>query len=109
MLTCHIHTRGVLSRQWNFGQQDHFHSVDCVIQGVDAAYHFEQCSRIITYQCQIAGKTVANTKELAELFERADRDVETCYLSAAGHNLWRAGLAYETFPFRKVISIEIAV
>jgi len=86
-----------------------FHSVDCVIQGVGAAYHFEQCCRILAYQCEITCKSfAAGNKELAELFDKASGDLETCYLSAAGHNLWRAGAAYETFPFRKVLSFQTA-
>jgi hypothetical protein len=33
-------------------------------------------------------------------------DLETFYLSATGHHLWRGGKLYEDFPFRKVVSIQ---
>jgi 2-polyprenyl-3-methyl-5-hydroxy-6-metoxy-1,4-benzoquinol methylase len=86
-----------------------FHSVDCVVEGSGAAFHFEQCSRVAAYQSEIAGKTLFGPAKLIELFAEADRDLETCYLSAAGHNLWRAGAVYDTFPFRKVLSFQTAV
>jgi SAM-dependent methyltransferase len=85
-----------------------FHSVDCVTQGNNATYHFEQCLRIARYQREIAGKPPVEREELAELFQRADSDVETCYLSAAAHNLWRGTLPYSRFPFRKVLSLQTA-
>ena len=47
-------------------------------------------------------------RDIAKLFERARHDLETCYLSAAGHNLWRGAQPYETFPFRKVLSFQLA-
>jgi SAM-dependent methyltransferase len=83
-----------------------FHSVDCVTHGNDASYHFEQCLRIANYQREIAGGSSMERKALVELFERADEDIETCYLSAAGHNLWRSKTPYEMFPFRKVLSFQ---
>jgi hypothetical protein len=86
-----------------------FHSVDCVVQGSGAAYHFEQCWRIANYQREIAGGSSMERKALVELFERADEDIETCYLSAAGHNLWRSETPYEMFPFRKVLSFQTQV
>jgi len=84
-----------------------FHSVDCVTHGKDASYHFEQCLRIANYQREIAGGSSMERKALVELFERADEDIETCYLSAAGHNLWRSKprmkcfLSERCFPFKQ--------
>jgi SAM-dependent methyltransferase len=83
-----------------------FHSVDCVTAGNGAAYHFEQCLRIVNYHCEIAGEQLMERNLLVELFDRANSDVETCYLSAAGHNLWRGNAPYEMFPFRKVLSFQ---
>ena len=83
-----------------------FHSVDCVTAGNGAEHHFEQCLRIVNYQREIAGGSSMERKALLELFERADEDIETCYLSAAGHNLWRSKTPYEMFPFRKVLSFQ---
>jgi 2-polyprenyl-3-methyl-5-hydroxy-6-metoxy-1,4-benzoquinol methylase len=83
-----------------------FHCVDCVTEGTGARYHIEQCLRILSYQHNLAGKCETRSEDIMEFFRQADRDLETCYLSPAGHNLWRAGAAYDTFPFRKVLSFQ---
>ena len=85
-----------------------FHSVDCVIQGAHTTYHCDQCSRILAYQNAIAESKAVSEQALIELINRAYDDTETYYLSAAGHNLWRGGLSYDEFPFRKVISLQFA-
>jgi SAM-dependent methyltransferase len=85
-----------------------FHSIDCVSEGNDAGYHFDQCFRISSYQCDMAGGLLKR-EELGELLTHARADIETYYLSAAGHNLWRGGLPYDRFPFRKVLSLQTAV
>jgi 2-polyprenyl-3-methyl-5-hydroxy-6-metoxy-1,4-benzoquinol methylase len=85
-----------------------FHSVDCVIQGAHTTYHCDQCSRILAYQNAIAESKAVSEQALIELINRAHDDTETYYLSAAGHNLWRGGLSYDEFPFRKVISLQFA-
>lgn len=85
-----------------------FHSVDCVTQGAHAAYHCEQCIRIANYQDTIAGREAVSKEALVDLINRASSDVETYYLSAAGHNLWRGSIPYDEFPFRKVISVQLA-
>jgi SAM-dependent methyltransferase len=85
-----------------------FHSVDCVIQGEATDYHAEQCFRIFNYQRKLAGRTFVPREDLNQLLVTAESDVETCYLSAAGHNLWRGGKKCRTFPFRKVISVQFA-
>jgi hypothetical protein len=41
------------------------------------------------------------------LVERLKSDVETFFLSPQGHNNWRNGQPYETFPFRKVASLQM--
>jgi hypothetical protein len=42
---------------------------------------------------------------LVQLEVRLRNDVETYYLSPSGHQLWRGGLPYNQFPFRKIVSI----
>jgi hypothetical protein len=37
------------------------------------------------------------------------QDLETFYLAAEGHHLWRGGMAYDDFPFRKVVSAQTVV
>ncbi len=85
-----------------------FHSVDCVIEGTGAAYHIEQCQRIIVHHNTLMERMPIDTEDIAKLFETARYDLETCYLSAAGHNMWRGTQPYETFPFRKVLSFQFA-
>jgi SAM-dependent methyltransferase len=85
-----------------------FHSIDCVIEGASAAYHIEQCKRITAHHNTLMEGMAVDTGDIVKLFERARHDLETCYLSAAGHNLWRGAQPYETFPFRKVLSFQFA-
>jgi 2-polyprenyl-3-methyl-5-hydroxy-6-metoxy-1,4-benzoquinol methylase len=85
-----------------------FHSVDCVIEGADAVYHVEQCKRVALYHKMMTKGLPTDAEDITTLFETARHDLETCYLSAAGHNLWRGAQPYETFPFRKVLSFQFA-
>jgi Methyltransferase domain len=85
-----------------------FHCADCVTQGDGVDSHAEQCFRIFNYQAELARKTPAAREEFNQVLVSAERDLETCYLSAVGHNLWRGGKEYRTFPFRKVISVQYA-
>ena len=86
------------------------HCFDSVIEGRDTAYCDAQSNLILQLQAQLAGQTpdaAAYTHLLAAL--RAD--LETFYLSAQGHQLWRQGLgqSYDEFPFRKVVSVQTRV
>jgi Methyltransferase domain len=85
-----------------------FHSVDCVIQGTQTPYHLEQCRRVADYQSKLAGQAINTDQQFHELCGRAHADVDTYYLSASGHNLWRGNVSYDEFPFRKVISVQFA-
>ncbi|MBV9009825.1 MAG: class I SAM-dependent methyltransferase [Verrucomicrobia bacterium] len=86
-----------------------FHAMDCVIEGTDAGYHRQQCFNIANYLDQLAGGEVVTHQNVEHIIQQAIQDIDTFYLSAAGHNLWRGGLPYEKFPFRKVISIQFLV
>jgi SAM-dependent methyltransferase len=86
-----------------------FHSIDCVVKGAAANHHFEQALVVLTHQSAIGGKLPLQGNELPALLHCADADLETCYLSAVGHNLWRGALPYASFPFRKVLSLQTAV
>ena len=84
------------------------HCMDCVSAGVGDRFHIEQGERVLDYQ-----ETLVSRPEnpgvrpgARELIDAAHADLETFYLSAAGHNLWRGGLPYEQFPFRKVVSLQ---
>jgi hypothetical protein len=56
-------------------------------------------------------RLIVNEHTLLPVFDRiltqSKDDVETYYLSAEGHNLWRGTVKYEEFPFRRVISVQI--
>ncbi len=87
------------------------HCMDCVSAGEGDKFHIEQAERVVAYQSRIAGGPELKTSEtgVRKLVDAAHADLETFYLSAAGHNLWRGGLPYEQFPFRKVISVQTIV
>lgn len=85
-----------------------YHSIDCVTKGFAADYHLQLCLTILSSQAQIRRASPALATELITLLQRADNDLETYYLSAAGHNLWRGTLPYSRFPFRRVLSLQTA-
>ena len=85
-----------------------YHSIDCVAKGFGTDDHFQQCLTILNNQAQIGCTPPVLAAELTTLLQRADNDLETYYLSAAGHNLWRGTLPYSRFPFRKVLSLQTA-
>jgi len=47
--------------------------------------------------------------DYAVLSNQLKEDVETYYLSATGHYLWRGNVPYDQFPFRKVVSIQSCI
>src|SRR5437899_12112025 len=71
-----------------------YHSVDCVAKGFGTDDHFQQCLTILNNQAQIGRMPPVLAIQLTTLLQRADNDLETYYLSAAGHNLWRGTLPY---------------
>ena len=75
------------------------HCIDHVVMGNGAKEHDEKIRLIV------------NEHTLLPVFDRiltqSKDDVETYYLSAEGHNLWRGTIKYEEFPFRRVISVQI--
>ena len=76
------------------------HCIDHVVMGNGAKEHEEKIRLII------------NEHNLLPFFDitlqESKEDVETYYLSAEGHNLWRGTKKYEEFPFRRVISIHLS-
>jgi glycosyltransferase involved in cell wall biosynthesis len=75
------------------------HCIDHVIMGNGAGYHDKKL------------RSILNENNLLPFFDttlhQLKEDIETYYLSAEGHNLWRGHTKYDDFPFRKVISIHI--
>jgi hypothetical protein len=45
-------------------------------------------------------------REIDALLEKAMCSTETYFLSAESHNRWRGNIPYDSFPMRKVISVQ---
>ena len=86
------------------------HGVDCVTRGEGDSFHLAQCARVLTWQERLAGRDAGTDAddEIVALMTRAEGDLETYYLSAEGHNRWRGAVAYEDFPYRRVLSAQLA-
>jgi glycosyltransferase involved in cell wall biosynthesis len=85
------------------------HCADTVIQGNGTEFHIEQMARILQFQKRLGGLDDGwdtCLKEVRELCEAAMGDVETFFLGPQGHNLWRGAMPYDSFPFRRCISVQ---
>jgi glycosyltransferase involved in cell wall biosynthesis len=78
------------------------HAVDHVVLGPGDADHLARLRRMTS----ALGVPAA---ELDELLSQLDRDPETYFLSAEGHNRWRSGVAYANFPMRRCVSIQLCL
>jgi glycosyltransferase involved in cell wall biosynthesis len=75
------------------------HSVDHVHKGNGADHHLRILRRINA----LSGNP---DRALNDMMTALSNDVETYYLSAGGHNLWRGGAPYEQFPMRVCVSVQ---
>jgi hypothetical protein len=90
------------------------HSVDHVLEGAGRDYHVEGLKAILRGQENLRQSDWGEGDRNAQACDQAtdqilrdlSGDLETFYLSAQGHHLWRGGQPYEAFPFRKVVSIQ---
>jgi SAM-dependent methyltransferase len=83
------------------------HLIDHVLAGAGADFHVRQLSEIIASQSEIAGEHSTDcSRNLALVLNKLSLDLDTYYLSAEGHNRWRGNTPYDSFPFRKVVSIH---
>ena len=80
------------------------HCFDFVLQGVAQEHDLTSAQNILNHQGQLENRTAETG--FGDLLERLKSDVETFFLSPQGHHNWRGGLAYEKFPFRKVVSLQ---
>ncbi|MEP7340311.1 MAG: class I SAM-dependent methyltransferase [Acidobacteriota bacterium] len=101
------------------------HCIDSVIGGNDTEYHYHQLKLILHEQSKLIRPEQTPDEMLPDemlpdemlpdetlydrLLAQLGGDLETFYLSAEGHNLWRGGTSYDDFPFRKVVSIQTCV
>jgi SAM-dependent methyltransferase len=83
------------------------HLIDHVLDGDGAEFHFSQVAEIICLQGELSRRRTADlVLSFYQLMTKAASNRETYFLSPAGHQLWRGATPYESFPFRKVISIS---
>ena len=80
------------------------HCFDFVLQGIGHDYDFGNASKILAHQAALMQRA-ADPAELSPILTQLSADVETFYLSPRGHHR-RNGLAYDHFPFRKVVSLQ---
>lgn len=86
-----------------FGKGDSLrsiHAVDHVLLGDGAESHLAKLKLMVK-------ESGLNVSELDEILERITNDVETYFLSAEGHNMWRGSVPYDDFPMRKCVSVQI--
>jgi hypothetical protein len=77
------------------------HAVDHVLMGMGSAHHRQTLS-IIAENLGISDYDLESTLHKAEL------DVETYFLSAESHNMWRGSIPYDDFPMRRCISVQFS-
>jgi ubiquinone/menaquinone biosynthesis C-methylase UbiE len=76
------------------------HAIDHVLRGNGDTYHHDH---LLLY----ADSLGIPRGSLEQILKHCEIDVETYFLSAEGHNLWRGAMSYESFPMRKVISVNL--
>lgn len=81
------------------------HCFDFILQGAAADAAAENARQILGHQNALAARA-DDDGELARVCAALTDDLETFFLSPQGHHHWRGGQPYETFPFRKVVSLQ---
>ena len=76
------------------------HAVDHVLAGWGADTHRQVLDRIVAAM----GLDLA---ELARTIERMERDPETYLVSAEAHNTWRGSVPYDSYPMRRIGSVNL--
>jgi hypothetical protein len=76
------------------------HAVDHVIAGWGADSHREVLDRIVSALGLDLG-------QLAATIEGMERDPETYLVSAEAHNQWRGAVPYDSYPMRRIGSINL--
>lgn len=83
------------------------HLIDHVLTREAGDFHLRQLTAILQLQKKMAGgRPELVPLSLNGILNKISADTETYYLSAEGHNRWRGNVPYESFPFRKVVSIH---
>jgi len=88
------------------------HCIDVVVQGDGTQSHEASLKEIMYYQKQLLQSDCSRSdieEQCNKMLVTLKDDLETFYLSATGHHLWRGGQLYDQFPFRKVVSAQTCV
>lgn len=75
------------------------HAIDHVLKGAGDHEHLE---KLLIYAEHLG----LRRSDLITLLQDCADDPETYLLSAEGHNRWRGSLDYQSFPMRRVISVQ---
>jgi glycosyltransferase involved in cell wall biosynthesis len=78
------------------------HAIDHVVRGAGEADHLAHLRRTTS----LLGLDGA---ELDRVLAALADDPETYFLSAEGHNRWRGAVAYDEFPMRRCVSIQLCL
>jgi glycosyltransferase involved in cell wall biosynthesis len=76
------------------------HTVDHVLAGAGHDEDLTQLRRVVS-------GLGLDLDELDQALESADRDVDTYFLSAESHNMWRGSTPYDDYPMRRYISVNL--
>lgn len=85
------------------------HCLDCVTLGDGSDFHRNQAVIVAEHQRRLSDLEHPSATVVKDTIDQARDDLETYFLSASGHNLWRGSVPYNDFPFRRVISVQTAV
>jgi hypothetical protein len=77
----------------------HIHAIDFVAAGAGAESHRRMLDNFLAH-------FKITVREIDTLLEKAMSSTETYFLSAESHNRWRGNIPYDSFPMRKVISVQ---
>src|SRR5258708_5784524 len=82
------------------------HCIDHVTAGRDSEFHRTNLIEILRHLSMLGQEADRDPVAQLNQLERAiNQDLDTYYLSASGHNLWRGRTPYDEFPYRRVVSI----
>lgn len=85
------------------------HCIDVVLKGWMTEYMRSAARVIMNLQHGLTQQTeLAETEVYDELATRMESDLETFFLSAHGHNLWRNHVPYDRYSFRRVGSMQLS-
>jgi uncharacterized UPF0146 family protein len=76
------------------------HAVDHVLAGWSAESHLEKLERIVA-------TSGLSEDQLAVMIAKLERDPETYFVSAEAHNRWRGDLDYDSYPMRRIVSVNL--